>query len=214
MHRAPTPTLRTRPSKVTKTSTLASHHLLRPLPGKQPPRHPFARASRQGAYLLASWLCRTCPRAFAERRDYEAHAREHTGAKGKGRKADCDVCDYANKSPDVIRRHHEFDHAADGSHLSQCDYCEYKNESCCGVSFHMLHSHPDRQVRQPKPNGLATPPPTPPKREPPTQAEAARKFLDDQMAELAAMSPVERETRDRPSRERQRRLKRAGLAAP
>jgi hypothetical protein len=182
------------------------------------------RAKHMSAHhskVHASWLCRECPRAFAERRDYEAHARQHTGTKGKGRKAECELCKYANKSPDVIRRHMTFDHAKDGSHLPQCDYCEYNNESCCGVSMHMLHSHPDRTERRPKPNGLATPPVTPPKRQlpaatPPPERQSPPThdaFLASQTAEYDAMSPLEAETLHVTSRQRRRKQQAAASRA-
>jgi hypothetical protein len=114
-----------------------------------------------------------------------------------------------------------FDHAKDGSHLPQCAYCGYNNESCCGVSMHMLHSHPDRTGRQPKPNGLETPPVTPPKRQPAVvtsplperQTPTHDAFLASQTAEYDAMSPLEAETLHMTSRQRRRKQQAAASRA-
>ena len=207
MRRARTPIPRKRFSKGTKTSTPAT---CAPPISRRTTAAPLIRRRIMGKGT-AFWLCRDCPRAFAERRDYEVHAREHAGSKGEGKQSECDICNYT-KSPDVIRRHMTFDHAADGSHLSQCDYCDYKYDSCCGVSTHMLHSHPNRQVR--KPTCLATPPPTPPKRQPPT----AREVLRDEQAAYDALSQVEKDALHLPSRKRKRRpataARTAGRAPP
>lgn len=165
-----------------------------------------------------TWLCRECPKGFADRREYTTHLKEHVG---QGRKTECDVCNYVNQ-PDVIRRHKAFDHAADGSHLSHCGECEYQNDSCCGVSFHTLHMHPGRTVPLLKPTGLATPPVTPPTpRQPPTESDSPapgdkinpehKGYLHDQEALYESMSQEEKDRFHMPSRER-KRLEKAAAA--
>jgi hypothetical protein len=170
--------------------------------------------------VASPWLCRECPKGFADQREYNTHLKVHAG-QGR-RRAECDVCNYANQ-PDVIRRHMAFDHAADGEHLSHCGECEYKNDSCCGVSFHTLHLHPGMTVPLPRPTGLVTPPVTPPTpRQPlpesdsPPQGDKTNAghegYLHDQEALYLAMSQEERDRFSKPSRER-KRLERKAAAA-
>lgn len=143
------------------------------------------------------WPCRECPKEFAHRREYEAHARAH--ARSKGKEVNCDICDFAHPSSGVLFHHKTFDHAADGSHVSQCSWCDYKNASCCAVSIHTRHSHPGHQL--PKPKGLPTPPLTP-ERQPQANSRlqgesTSDAFLRAQEAAKATMSPVEREAEKR-----------------
>jgi hypothetical protein len=166
------------------------------------------------------WLCRECPKAFAVQKEYELHGDEHAGTKGKKKGVECDVCNFSHRSAEVMRRHMAFDHAKDGSHVSQCGECKYQNDSCCGVFLHTLHMHPGRTVPLPKPTGLATPPVTPPERQPPADSPASNKinpehdaYLRDQEARYLAMSQEERNLFKMRSRNRKRAEKAAAEAA-
>ena len=157
-----------------------------------------------------SWLCPQCPKKFPSHGEYEAHATVHATQKGKKVHA-CDICDFRHRSSDVFRRHMTFDHAADGAHVSHCSWCEYKNESCCAVSMHSLHAHPDQQAPRPSPSpstGLPTPSSTPESRPPVDSPQQDRgDLLSKQEAAWAAMSEVEKKASGKDSRARQRYLK-------
>jgi hypothetical protein len=165
------------------------------------------------------WLCRECSSAFTEKTEYEAHAREHST---KGERAECDICNYAHRSKDVVVRQTAFDHLEDGSHASKCTLCKYQNASFCGLSTHAQFAHPDSQVPAPKPTGLPTPSPSPPFRtstsSPPgnegnVRYEAADAFLRNQGAVFDGISQLERDTMNLPSRERKRKEKAAAKKA-